>query len=287
VTGRQLRERLERELEVNVGLRVDWQSGEVSSTAGASSGTSFTVFGRGELHIAILLEQMRREGYELQVSQPHVIVKDVDGVKMEPYEEVVIDVPADAQGKVVEKLNRRRGMLMNLKEEHGHIRLIFEIPTRGLLGYRGQFIVDTKGEGIISSRFIEFRPYAGAIDHVMYGSMISMETGKVLAFSLDNLQQRGTLYIEPATEIYEGMVVGNTSKGEDLYVNPTKGKQLSNMRSSGSDDAIYLAAPFLLSIERALEVMQDDEYIEITPQSVRLRKKFLTKSARDKALRKQ
>ncbi len=275
VTGRQIRERLERELEVNVGLRVDTTSSEY-----------FKVFGRGELHIAILLEQMRREGYEIQVSQPQVIVKEVDGVKMEPYEEVILDIPSEHQGTVIEKLNKRRGLMMNMKEENNHYRLVFEIPTRGLLGYRGQFIIDTKGEGIISSRFLEFRPYAGTIEKQTYGSMISMTSGKCLAFSLDNLQLRGVLYIEPADEVYEGQVLGNTSKGEDLYVNPTKGKALTNMRASGSDDSIYLAPAYKLSIERSMEIMQEDEYIEITPQSVRLRKKFLTKQDRDKAGRK-
>ncbi len=275
VTGRQIRERLEKELEVNVGLKVDFSSSEY-----------FKVFGRGELHIAILLENMRREGYEVQVSQPQVIIKEADGVKTEPYEEVIIDIPAEFQGSVIEKLNKRRGIMMNMKQENNHLRLIFEIPTRGLLGFRGQFIIDTKGEGIISSRFLEFREYAGVVEKQTYGSMISMMAGKCLAFSLDNLQLRGVLYIEPADEVYEGQVLGNTSKGEDLYVNPTKGKQLTNMRASGSDDSIYLAPAYKLSIERAMEIMQEDEYIEITPESVRLRKKFLTKTDRDKFERK-
>ncbi len=272
VTGRQIRERLERELEINVGLKVDFDSE-----------MGYKVSGRGELHIAILLENMRREGYELQVSQPQVIIKEIDGHKHEPFEEVIIDVPKESSSAVIDKLNRRRGIMMNMIEERGQVRLIFEIPTRGLLGYRGQFIVDTKGEGIISSRFIEFRPFAGTVEKQTYGSMIAMQGGKCLAFALDNLQQRGTLYIEPGHEVYEGQVVGNVTKGEDLYVNPTKGKQLTNMRASGSDDSVYLAAPFLLTIERALEIMQDDEYIEITPESVRLRKKYLTKSDRDRA----
>ncbi len=273
VTGRQIRERLERELEINVGLKVDF------------SGENYKVYGRGELHIAILLENMRREGYELQVSQPQVIIKEENGQKLEPFEEVIIDVPQESSSAVIEKLNKRRGIMMNLVEERGQVRLIFDIPTRGLLGYRGQFVIDTKGEGIISSRFLEFRSYAGTVEKQTYGAMISMASGKTLAFSLDNLQQRGTLYIEPATEIYEGMVVGNVTKGEDMYVNPTKGKQLTNMRASGSDDGIYLAPAFVLSIERAMEIMSDDEYIEITPKSVRLRKKFLNKTEKDKAMR--
>lgn len=274
VTGRQIRERLERELEVNVGLKVDFSSSEY-----------ITVFGRGELHIAVLLENMRREGYEVQVSQPQVIFKEENGQKTEPYEELVIDVPEEFSGNIIGTLAEKRGTLMNMKQEHGHVRLIFEIPTRGLLGYRGQFIVDTKGLGILSSRFIEFRPYAGEIRQQKYGSMVSMESGKALAFALDNLQQRGTLYIEPGIEIYEGQVIGNVTKGDDLYVNPTKGKQLTNMRASGSDDGIYLAPAWKLSIERAMEVMSGDDYIEITPLNVRLRKKYLTESARTKALR--
>lgn len=276
VTGRQIRERLERELEINVGLKVDFSGDQAG----------YKVYGRGELHIAILLENMRREGYELQVSQPQVIIKEVDGEKMEPYEEVIIDVPKEVSSIVIEKLNKRRGLMMNMVEDRGQVRLVFEVPTRGLLGYRGQFVVDTRGDGIISSRFVDFRPYAGAVEKQSYGAMISMEKGKCLAFALDNLQQRGTLYIEPGDEVYEGQVVGNVTKGEDMYVNPTKGKQLTNMRASGSDDSVYLAAPFLLSIERAMEVMGDDEYIEITPKSVRLRKMYLTKSDRDKANRK-
>ena len=276
VTGRQIRERLEKELEINVGLKVDFSSNEY-----------ITVFGRGELHIAILLENMRREGYELQVSEPKVIIKEENGEKVEPYEEVIIDVPDEFASGIIGKLTEKRASLMNMIKEHDAItRLIFEIPTRGLLGYRGQFIVDTKGLGILSSRFIGFRKYAGEIRKQHYGSMISMMPGKVLAFALDNLQQRGVLYVEPAQEVYEGQVIGNVTKGEDMYVNPTKGKQLTNMRASGSDDSVYLAASIKLNIERAMEVMNDDEYIEITPSSVRLRKKFLTEAARTKAMRK-
>lgn len=261
VTGRQIRERLEKELEINVGLKVDFE------------GEYYTVYGRGELHIAILCENMRREGYELQVSQPQVIIKETEGLKSEPFEEVTVDVSDEMASSVISRLTERKGLLMNIKQGEGQQRLIFEIPTRGLLGYRGQFIVDTKGQGIISSRFLEFRPYAGEIKKTKYGSMISMEKGKALAFALDNLQQRGTLYIEPGTEVYEGMVVGNVSKGDDLSVNPTKGKQLTNMRASGSDDKVYLGASIKLDIEKAMEIMAEDEFIEITPKSVRLRKR--------------
>lgn len=272
VTSRQIRERLERELEVNVGLRVDF-----------SSDAFFLVYGRGELHIAVLLENMRREGYELQVSQPQVIIKEENGVKLEPYEEVTIDVPSASSGAVIEKLTKRRGLMQNMVEKDGIVRLILEIPTRGLLGYRNQFVVDTKGEGILSSRFIGFKDYAGDIKKREVGSMTSMITGKAVTFALGNLQERGILYIEHGTEVYEGQVVGNVTKGEEMVVNPTKGKQLTNMRASGTDETIYLNPPFIISIERGLEIMQDDEYLEITPQSVRLRKKLLTEQARNKA----
>ena len=275
VTIRQIRDRLERELEVNVGLRVDF-----------SAMDSFKIYGRGELHISILLEQMRREGFELQVSQPQVIIKEENGVKLEPYEELIIDVPTESSGIVIEKINKRKGIMTNMKEEHGITRVVYEIPTRGLLGFRGQFTVDTKGEGILSSRFIEFRPFAGEIKKREAGSMVSMASGKALGFSLWNLQERGVLYIGPATEVYEGMVIGNTSKGDEMSVNPTKGKQLTNMRASGSDEAVTLVPPYELSIERGLELMNEDEYLEITPKSVRLRKQYLTELDRIKAQRK-
>ncbi|MCK5021828.1 MAG: translational GTPase TypA [Candidatus Pacebacteria bacterium] len=274
VTGRQIRERLEKELEINVGLEVDF------------SDSVFKVAGRGELHIAVLLENMRREGYELQVSQPHIIIKEKDGVKLEPYEEVTIDVPNEFQGVVIEKLGKRKGVLSDMKQTENTSRLIFEIPTRGLLGYRGQFIVDTRGEGIISSRVIGFKEYAGEIFKRATGSMISMVAGKALGFSLYNLQDRGELYIGANTEVYIGMVIGNTSKGEEMSVNPTKGKQLTNMRSSSSDENIVLVPPKELSIESGLEVMAEDEYLEITPESVRLRKQYLTEIERSKVKRK-
>ena len=275
VTIRQIRDRLERELETNVGLRVDF-----------SAMDSFKVYGRGELHISILLEQMRREGFELQVSQPQVIVKEVDGVKMEPYEEVIIDVPTASSGTVIDTLNKRKGMMTNMTEANGITRLTYDIPTRGLLGYRGQFTVDTKGEGILSSRFVEFREYAGEIKKRDAGSMVSMASGKALGFSIFNLQERGTMYIGAGIEVYEGMVIGNTAKGDEMSVNPTKGKQLSNMRSSGTDEAITLTPPYDVTIERGLELMNSDEYLEITPKSVRLRKMYLTDAERIKAMKK-
>jgi len=277
VTSRQIRDRLEKELEVNVGLRVDFDT---------ASGDTFKVYGRGELHVAVLLEQMRREGFEVQVSNPEVIIKDIDGVKSEPFEEVVVDVPSEFSGSVIEKLGKRKGLMTQMSDRDGITRLVFEIPTRGLLGYRGQFMIDTKGEGILSSRFVAFRPHVGTIEKREVGSMVSMENGKALTFALGNLQERGILYIIPGTEVYAGMVVGNTSKGEEMEVNPTKAKQLTNMRASGTDDAILLVPPFEISIERGLEIMQDDEYLEITPVNVRLRKKWLTKTDREMAKKK-
>ncbi|MBV9349281.1 MAG: translational GTPase TypA [Patescibacteria group bacterium] len=274
VTTRQIRERLERELEVNVGLKVDFSSSEL-----------FEVSGRGELHISILIENMRREGFELQVSQPKVIVHHENGVQMEPFEEVIIDTPNEFQGVIIERLGQRGFVLQNLLTHDAAVRLILEGPTRGLLGYRNQFVIDTKGEGILSSRVIGFKPYAGEIKKRQVGSMISMANGKALGFSLWNLQERGTLYIGPTTEVYEGMVIGNTAKGEEMTVNPTKGKQLSNMRASGSDEAIDLIPPYTLTIERGLEVMAEDEFLEITPLSVRLRKQLLTENERAKAKR--
>lgn len=274
VTTRQIRERLERELEVNVGLKVDFASSE-----------SFTVSGRGELHIAILLENMRREGFELMVSQPKVIVHEEDGVKTEPFEEVIIDTPSVFQGPIIERLGQRGFILQNLVTHGTSVRMTLEGPTRGLLGYRNQFVIDTKGEGILSSRVIGFKPYAGEIRKRSVGSMISMAGGKALGFSLWNLQERGVLYIGPTIEVYEGMVIGNTSKGEEMIVNPTKGKQLSNMRASGSDEAIDLTPPYTLTIERGLETMAEDEFLEITPESVRLRKQALTENDRAKARR--
>lgn len=272
VTSRQLREYLERELEVNVGLKIDFVAAD-----------TFRVFGRGELHIAILLENMRRANYEVQVSQPQAIIKEENGQKMEPFEEVIIDTPQEYQGVVIERLGMRAFILKNIAHHSESVRLFFEGPTRGMLGYRNQFVIDTKGNGIFSSRTLGFRPHVGEIKKRAVGSMISMVTGKSVGFALWNLQDRGAMYIGPGIEIYEGMVVGNTSKGNDMEVNPTKGKQLTNVRSKASDEAIDLVPPYELTIERGLEVMADDEYLEITPKSVRLRKKHLTHIERSRA----
>ena len=275
VTTRQIKERLEKELEINVGLRVDF-----------SSADKFKVYGRGELHIAILLEQMRREGFEIQVSQPQVIIKEVDGAKHEPFEEVTIDVPDEFSGTIIEKLGKRKGIMTNMHSSNGHTRLTFEIPSRGLLGYRGQFIMDTKGEGLMASQGAGFKPHVGEIVKRNVGSMISMMKGKALGYSLANLQDRGALYIGPNVEVYEGMVIGNTAKGEDMNVNPIKGKQLTNMRSSGADDALNLTPPIVVTLERGLELISDDEYLEITPENIRIRKQLLTENERKRAGRK-
>ncbi|KKW46620.1 MAG: GTP-binding protein TypA/BipA [Parcubacteria group bacterium GW2011_GWB1_57_6] len=274
VTSRQIRERLMKELEVNVGLKIDF-----------SNSDSFHVSGRGELHIAVLLENMRREGYELQVSQPHVIFREENGMQTEPFEEVIVDTPSEFQGAVIEKLGQRAFVLQNLVQHGNMVRLTLLGPTRGLLGYKNMFIIDTKGEGILSSRFVGFHPFAGEIRKRQVGSMISMATGKALGYSLWNLQDRGQLYVKPATEVYEGMVIGNTAKGEEMLVNPTRGKNQSNVRASGTDEAIVLVPTFDLTIERGLEVMADDEYLEITPASVRLRKQFLTENDRARSRR--
>jgi GTP-binding protein len=274
VTSRQLREYLEKELEVNVGLKVDFISPD-----------NFKVSGRGELHIAILLENMRRAGYEMQVSQPQVIIREENGQKLEPFEEVIIDTPSEYQGSIIERLGTRAFVLQNLVQHDNSVRLTLLGPTRGLLGYRNQFVIDTRGEGILSSRVVGFQPYAGEIKKRQVGSMISMASGKTLGYSLATLQERGVLYVTPAMEVYEGQVIGNTSKGEEMQVNPTKGKNQSNVRSSGTDEAISLVPPYLLTIERGLEIMAEDEYLEITPESTRLRKQFLTDNDRAKARR--
>jgi len=261
VTNNQLNERLHKELEVNVGLEIDFSAKGI-----------YHISGRGEMHIAILLENMRREGYEMQVSQPHVITKEINSVLCEPFEEVTIDLPSEYSGSVIEKMSKRDGKMINMHQHENLVRILFEIPTRGLLGYRGDFVIDTKGNGILASHVIGFKPHVGEIKRKTVGSMISMITGKTSGYSLDNLQTRGQLYVGPNIDVYNGMVIGNVAKGNDMTVNPVKGKHLSNMRASGSDEAINLTPPLDLSIERGLEIMHDDEYLEITPHNVRLRK---------------
>jgi len=271
LTSRQIRDRLEKELEINVGLKANLES------------MPYTISGRGELHLAILIENMRREGFELSVGQPEAIIEEREDGKYEPYEEVSIFVPEEYSGAVIEKLGKRRGVMSKMDTKDGQTSMVFSVPTRGLLGYRNEFVIDTKGEGILTSVFEDFKPYAGMIEKTDRGSMISMARGTALAFALANLQNRGTLYIGPTTEVYEGMVVGNTSKGEDMIVNPTKGKQLTNMRASGSDESIKLTPHMVLTLERAMDLMREDEYIEVTPEDIRLRKKLLTENERRKA----
>jgi len=261
VTSQQIKKRLEKELEVNVGLKIDFSANDY-----------FKVYGRGELHIAILLENMRRENYEVQVSQPQVIIKEIDGVKHEPFEQVIIDIPQEATGIVIEKMSKRKGRMISIQSEQNQTRLIYQIPTRGLLGFRSEFIIDTRGEGILCRELIGFEPHAGIIEKRDTGSMISGETGKVLAYALANLQERGVLYVKPGIYVYEGQVIGATAKGLDMTVNPTKGKHLTNMRASGSDMEIQLVPPIELTLERGLEIISEDEYLEVTPKSIRLRK---------------
>jgi GTP-binding protein len=271
VTSRQIGERLDKELEINVGLQVE-----------PGEGDSYIVKGRGEMHIAILLENMRREGFELSVSQPKAIIKEIDGVTSEPFEEVTVDVPKEYQGAVIERLSNRGFVMQNMTTHENQVRLLFEGPTRGLLGYKNMFVIDTKGEGILASRFIGFKPYAGEVKKRKVGSMTSMVNGKALGFSLAGLQERGELYIGAGTAVYEGMVVGNTSKGDEMVVNPTKGKQLTNMRASGNDENIQLTPHKPLTIETGLEIVQEDEYLEVCPVSVRIRKQHLTEANRKK-----
>ncbi len=273
LTSRQIRERLEKETEVNVGLKLD-----------LSDDSKYIVYGRGELHIAVLIENMRREGFELAISPPEVIFKEIDGQKYEPFEEVSIFVPEEFSGSVIEKLGKRKGTMTNMEtDEFGQVAMTFEVPTRGILGYRNEFIVDTKGEGILTALFLEFKPFAGEISKTELGSMISMATGKVLAFSLANLQDRGVLYVGAGEDVYEGMVIGNTAKGQDMMVNPTKGKQLTNMRASGSDGTVKLTPKKDNTLEEAMGLMRDDEFLEVTPDAIRLRKRYLKESDRKRA----
>ena len=269
VTSRQIRERLERELETNVGLQVEFPD----------SADTFKVSGRGEMHLSVLVETMRREGFELQVSQPQVIVQEVDGKKQEPYEAVTIDVPDELSGSVIEMLGNRKGEMQNMTSENGSTRIQYVIPTRGLLGFRMEFTTATKGEGTLSSIFSHYGEYKGEIERRQNGSLICGFKGTTTGFSLFNIQKRGVLFVGPQVEVYEGMVIGESAKNE-LIVNPTKKKNLTNMRSSGADEAIVLTPPVEMTLERAIEYVGDDEYVEVTPDNIRLRKKFLTENER-------
>ena len=267
VTSRNLKERLEKELEVNVGLKVE----------PTESGDCFKVSGRGELHISVLLEQMRREGYEVAVSKPEVILhKDENGKTVEPVEEVVAIAPEEYSGTIINKLNLRKGTMIDMVEENGYVRITYEAPTRGLLGYRSEFINDTRGEGTLVRRIKGYTPYKGEIQQRANGAMISTETGSAMTYALWNLQERGTLFISPQTEVYEGMIIGESARTVDMDVNPLKNKKLTAIRSSGNDEAMRLTPPRVMSLEEALEWINDDELVEIVPDCIRLRKKGLT-----------
>ena len=265
LTTRHIKERLERELETNVGLEIE----ELESTDG------YKVSGRGELHLSILLENMRREGYELCVSKPQVLLKEINGETYEPYETVIISTPSEYASTVINVLQERKSLLLKMETEDNYTHLEFAAPTRGLIGYRSEFITDTKGEGIMVRSFLEYKPYAGKIHTRKNGVLVSMEQGKSLGYSLFNLQERGTLIIGPAVDVYIGMIVGINNRDNDLNVNPCKNKEMSNTRSKSSDEAINLITPKTFSLEEALEFIEDDEYVEVTPDIIRLRKKIL------------
>ncbi len=272
ITTRHIKDRLEKELEVNVGLKVD----PLETTDG------YKVSGRGELHLSILLENMRREGYEISVSKPQVLMHHEDGVLMEPVERVIASVPDEHTGTVISKLNLRKGMMEGMGAEEGYTKLEFIVPTRGLLGYRSEFINDTRGEGTLVRSFERFEPHKGEIPHRINGVLISQENGTTMAYSLYNLSDRAVMTVAPATEVYEGMIIGINSRKEDMTVNPCKNKKLTNTRASGSDDAIKLSTPRTFTLEEALEFIADDELVEVTPDSIRLRKKVLNESDRVK-----
>jgi len=277
VTSRQIRERLYRELERNVALRVE----DTEST------DTWTVSGRGELHLTILMETMRREGYEFQVSRPRVITREgANGERLEPYEELAIDVPEEFLGVVIEKLGPRRAAMLEMKNPgQGMVRLLYKIPARGLFGYRSEFLTDTRGTGIMHHRFLEYGPWAGPLAGRIRGTLVSMEGGVIVAFALANLAERATLFVSPGDAVYEGMLVGENSRPGDMDVNPTKEKKLTNMRSKSSDENIQLEPPRELTLEGALEYIEEDELIEVTPQSIRLRKRFLSANDRKKLSR--
>ncbi len=272
VTSRQLRERLMRELRTNVSLRVE----ETDNT------DSFKVSGRGELHLSILIENMRREGFELAVSKPEVIYREIDGVRCEPMEYLTIDVPEEHQGTVIEKLGSRKAEMVSMTPMDGVVRIEFIIPARGLIGFRTEFLTDTRGTGTLNHVFHEYAPYKGPIIGRKNGVLIAIETAETVAYSLWTLQDRGTMFVSPGTRVYEGMIIGQHNKENDLVVNACRGKKLTNVRSSGTDEAVRLITPNILTLEQALEYISDDELVEVTPKSIRLRKKYLDANDRKK-----
>ena len=270
VTSRHIRDRLNKELEKNLAMRLD----------STDSSDKFIVFGRGVLHLSVLIETMRREGYELQIGQPQVIIKEVDGKKMEPMEELTIDLPEDVSGKAIEMVSLRKGEMVSMNPKGSRMICEFKIPSRGIIGLRNQLLTATAGEAIMNHRFVEFSPYKGEIPGRINGSLISMERGSAIPYSLDKLQDRGKFFVSSNEAIYSGQVIGENSRQDDLVVNVTKNKKLSNVRSSGTDDKVKLAPPIKFSLEEALEYIQKDEYVEVTPQSLRLRKVFLDENER-------
>ncbi len=276
ITSRHIRDRLFKELERNVSLRVKE----------TDTPDSFEVSGRGELHLSVLIETMRREGFELLVSRPKVIIKEIDGVKSEPIENLVVNVPDDCVGNVIEKLGRRKAEMVNMEPaEAGHTKIEFKIPARGLIGYRTEFLTDTKGEGTMNHIFDSYQPFKGDIQARVRGTIVAFENGKSVTYGLYNAQDKGELFIGPGVEVYEGMIVGLNARGEDLAINVCKEKHLTNTRASGSDDALRLVPPIQMSLEKAIEFIQDDELVEITPESIRLRKKILDSKERERANR--
>ncbi|MDD5623988.1 MAG: translational GTPase TypA [Candidatus Peribacteraceae bacterium] len=275
VTTRHIRERLLKEKETNVGLHIE----ELPGT------DDYKVSGRGELHLAVLIEDMRREGFELQVSRPEVILRERKGVKEEPIEQVIVDVPEEFSGTVISMLSQRKGVLADMRTEEGHTRMEFTVPTRGLLGIQGDFIIETRGEGILTHSFICYEPFKGEIPGRKRGAMISMIAGETMAYSLWKLQERGRLFVQPQTKVYQGMIIGESSKNEDMEVNPIKNKKLTNVRASGTDEALSLVPVQPMTLEQALEYIGEDELVEVTPRNIRLRKKILVSYERKRSER--
>ncbi|TNE77248.1 MAG: translational GTPase TypA [Bacteroidetes bacterium] len=273
VTSRHISERLDKELEKNLALRIQQ----------TDKADKWMVFGRGVMHLSVLIETMRREGYELQVGQPQVIIKEIDGVKCEPVEELTIDLPEEYSGTAVEAVSKRKGEMKNMEPKGDRMKIQFEIPSRGIIGLRNYLLTATAGEAIMTHRFLEYQPYKGEIPGRQNGSLISLEQGVSIPFSLNNLQDRGRFFIEPGENIYEGQVIGENSRAGDLCVNVTKTKKLTNMRSSGADDKVKLAPPRQFSLEECLEYIQSDEYVEVTPESLRIRKILLKETDRKRA----